>query len=157
MHQDARQRCMLDDVGKVARVKGMTVIHRALLPPRRGRGKAKAVYATAEAQTALSVLEYLAVFAEQWRRPRAGPAIAADALPAARSRALGAAHPRHHHLIAPPGPAVDLGATVEFEVLGKADPHLVEPLAVATDRDGLMGETRIGRHEGVLALLRRHR
>src|SRR3979411_1956844 len=81
MHQDARQRRMLDDIGKVARVKGMTVIHRAFLPPRRGRGKAKAVYATAEAQTALSVLEYSAVFAEQWRRPRVGPAIAADAYP----------------------------------------------------------------------------
>src|SRR5258708_27004422 len=56
---------------------------------------------------------------------------------------LAAAHRRHRHLIAPAGPAVELVAGAELQILAHADAHFAQPRAVAGYCDSSGGKTRI--------------
>ena len=53
-----------------------------------------------------------------------------------------AAHRRHHQPVAAAGAPVDLGAIAEAEILGQADPDLVQAAAVAGHRDALAAQAR---------------
>ena len=112
MRDDAREQRVLDDIGKVAGMEGVSVIHRA----RQGDGPE--------------------AFVKSRQLSAAGSAVAAPQDPDQRS-ASAAADRRHHHLVAAAGAAVDLRAVAELQILRHADPHLAQPPTVAGHGDAL--------------------
>src|SRR5262249_35984500 len=66
-----------------------------------------------------------------------------SAVAAARGSTAADTHARHHHLLALAGTPVDLGASMELQILAEADAHRIETLGIAADRDRLVGQARI--------------
>ena len=93
MHEDAREHRVLDDVGEIAGVEGVAIVHRAVRDLASSSPRCERP-SPVERATAI--------------------ALAQDERPASHAPA---AHRRHHQLVAAAGAPVDLGAIAELQVL----------------------------------------
>src|SRR2546430_17219495 len=74
-----------------------------------------------------------------------------------RSRSATLAYGRHHQLVTAACAPIGLVTLAEAEFLRHADTHLLQPPAVARDRDAVTREAGIGFDERLLDLIRRDR
>ena len=119
--QNAHQHDVLDDVGKAAGVKGVTVIHGEEYATTLRRAQAFYVSRAGRSRRSATVDRVRLT-------PMPGRHVASDGLAQHPGMACSsAAHRRHQHLVAPAAAAVDFLAGAELQVLAHADPHLAEP------------------------------
>ena len=124
VHQNADQHRVLDDIGEVAGVKGVAIIH--------GRNSWTQIHGVKRCQSADNDAP------DRFRDRRTG--FGRRAL--ARERGAAAAHRRHDDLVAAAGARSISGQARKRKVLAHADAHLAQPPAVAGHRDARRGSGR---------------
>ena len=158
--ENPHQHDVLDDVGKAAGMKGVTVVHGQACTLRVGIEQSSET-CPGRGAAFFTVLRRAGTVSKHWLRPTA------PALQRTASQGLRAAlrpghettppHRRHHYLIAAAGAAVDFLAGAELQILAHADPHFAQAPLIADHRDRGIAQARIGLDECGLDLSGRDR
>src|SRR6185437_14099727 len=112
MNENTHQHDVLDDVGEVAGMEAVTVVHGKVGGPLRNTAT---FYASWPGLSRLVPADHGSAGSGE----RKNPALAAPK--------LAAPHRWHRHLVAPAATAIDFLACAELQILAEADAHFAEP------------------------------